>query len=132
MTPRHQLSAASLLACQLACPLVRAQDARRIEDDKAKDAAKALAAAVAKLDLPVKTSLDGKTGTGLHAEKATPLGGDASSTWEGLIAGRSGISHLEQDWAAELPKSRPMTIGKKIGMVSRIIESSSMTAPSTT
>lgn len=39
--------------------------------------------------------------TGVGA--TTPLGGDASSTWEGLIAGRSGISHLEQDWAAELP-----------------------------
>ncbi|MGW2324169.1 beta-ketoacyl-ACP synthase II [Streptomyces sp. NPDC001700] len=39
--------------------------------------------------------------TGVGA--TTPLGGDASSTWEALIAGRSGISHLEQDWAAELP-----------------------------
>ncbi|RNG32480.1 beta-ketoacyl-ACP synthase II [Streptomyces botrytidirepellens] len=39
--------------------------------------------------------------TGVGA--TTPLGGDASSTWEGLIAGRSGIGHLEQDWAAELP-----------------------------
>ena len=39
--------------------------------------------------------------TGVGA--TTPLGGDASSTWEGLIAGRSGISLMEQDWAAELP-----------------------------
>ena len=31
-----------------------------------------------------------------------------------------------------MPKSSPMTIGKKIGMVSRIIDSSSITAPSTT
>jgi len=30
------------------------------------------------------------------------------------------------------PKSSPMTIGKKIGMVSRIMESSSITAPRTT
>ncbi|MEU1015789.1 beta-ketoacyl-ACP synthase II [Streptomyces sp. NPDC005900] len=39
--------------------------------------------------------------TGVGA--TTPLGGDAASTWEGLLAGRSGVSLLEQDWAAELP-----------------------------
>ncbi|WP_030678650.1 beta-ketoacyl-ACP synthase II [Streptomyces sp. NRRL B-1347] len=39
--------------------------------------------------------------TGIGA--TTPLGGDAASTWEGLLAGRSGVSLLEQDWAAELP-----------------------------
>ncbi|QEU94587.1 beta-ketoacyl-ACP synthase II [Streptomyces kanamyceticus] len=39
--------------------------------------------------------------TGIGA--TTPLGGDAASTWEGLLAGRSGVSKLEQDWAAELP-----------------------------
>ncbi|AWT43037.1 MULTISPECIES: beta-ketoacyl-ACP synthase II [Streptomyces] len=39
--------------------------------------------------------------TGIGA--TTPLGGDAASTWEGLIAGRSGVSPLEQEWAAELP-----------------------------
>jgi 3-oxoacyl-[acyl-carrier-protein] synthase II len=33
----------------------------------------------------------------------TPLGGDAASTWEGLLAGRSGVRALEDDWAAELP-----------------------------
>jgi 3-oxoacyl-[acyl-carrier-protein] synthase II len=33
----------------------------------------------------------------------TPLGGDAASTWEGLVAGRSGVRLLEEDWAAELP-----------------------------
>ena len=32
----------------------------------------------------------------------TPLGGDAPSTWEGLLAGRSGVRLLEEDWAAEL------------------------------
>jgi 3-oxoacyl-[acyl-carrier-protein] synthase II len=37
--------------------------------------------------------------TGIGA--TTPLGGDAASTWEGLIAGRSGVKPLEQDWAAE-------------------------------
>ncbi|GGW38942.1 3-oxoacyl-[acyl-carrier-protein] synthase 2 [Streptomyces lucensis JCM 4490] len=37
--------------------------------------------------------------TGIGA--TTPLGGDAASTWEGLIAGRSGVKPLEQEWAAE-------------------------------
>ncbi|MFH8367559.1 beta-ketoacyl-ACP synthase II [Streptomyces sp. NPDC018031] len=39
--------------------------------------------------------------TGIGA--TTPLGGDSASTWEALLAGRSGIGRLEQDWAAELP-----------------------------
>lgn len=39
--------------------------------------------------------------TGLGA--TTPLGGDAASTWEALVAGRSGARALEQEWAAELP-----------------------------
>ncbi|WP_055550564.1 beta-ketoacyl-ACP synthase II [Streptomyces sp. NBRC 110028] len=39
--------------------------------------------------------------TGVGA--TTPLGGDASSTWEALLAGRSGISLMEQEWAADLP-----------------------------
>jgi 3-oxoacyl-[acyl-carrier-protein] synthase II len=39
--------------------------------------------------------------TGLGA--TTPLGGDAPSTWEGLLAGRSGVSLIEADWAADLP-----------------------------
>jgi 3-oxoacyl-[acyl-carrier-protein] synthase II len=34
--------------------------------------------------------------TGLGA--TTPLGGDVASTWEGLLAGRSGISQIEADW----------------------------------
>ncbi|MDQ1019750.1 beta-ketoacyl-ACP synthase II [Streptomyces afghaniensis] len=37
--------------------------------------------------------------TGIGA--TTPLGGDVASTWEGLVAGRSGVKPLEQDWAAE-------------------------------
>ena len=28
----------------------------------------------------------------------TPLGGDAASTWDALLAGRSGVSRLETDW----------------------------------
>ncbi|MFF5011892.1 beta-ketoacyl-ACP synthase II [Streptomyces sp. NPDC001165] len=39
--------------------------------------------------------------TGIGA--TTPLGGDAASFWEALLAGKSGVSALEQDWAAELP-----------------------------
>lgn len=35
--------------------------------------------------------------TGLGA--TTPLGGDVASTWEGLLAGRSGIRRIEADWA---------------------------------
>jgi 3-oxoacyl-[acyl-carrier-protein] synthase II len=35
----------------------------------------------------------------------TPLGGDAASTWEGLLAGKSGVSRIEADWVDkyELP-----------------------------
>ncbi|MFJ8493588.1 beta-ketoacyl-ACP synthase II [Streptomyces sp. NPDC094038] len=39
--------------------------------------------------------------TGIGA--TTPLGGDAASFWEALIAGKSGVRLLEQEWAAELP-----------------------------
>ncbi|MER0479681.1 beta-ketoacyl-ACP synthase II [Streptomyces sp. Edi2] len=39
--------------------------------------------------------------TGIGA--TTPLGGDSASSWEALLAGRSGVSTLEQDWAADLP-----------------------------
>lgn len=39
--------------------------------------------------------------TGLGA--TTPLGGDVASTWEGLLAGRSGVSAIRADWAADLP-----------------------------
>ncbi|MFF3287182.1 beta-ketoacyl-ACP synthase II [Streptomyces sp. NPDC003023] len=39
--------------------------------------------------------------TGIGA--TTPLGGDSASTWEGLIAGRSGVKLLEGERFAELP-----------------------------
>ncbi|GIH08140.1 3-oxoacyl-ACP synthase [Rhizocola hellebori] len=39
--------------------------------------------------------------TGLGA--TTPLGGDVASTWEAMLAGRSGVSKLTQEWAAQLP-----------------------------
>jgi 3-oxoacyl-[acyl-carrier-protein] synthase II len=38
--------------------------------------------------------------TGLGA--TTPLGGDVASTWDALLAGRSGVSALTQEWAAQL------------------------------
>ncbi|MBV9312905.1 MAG: beta-ketoacyl-[acyl-carrier-protein] synthase family protein [Pseudonocardia sp.] len=41
--------------------------------------------------------------TGLGA--TTPLGGDVTSTWDALLAGRSGVSRIEADWVErhELP-----------------------------
>jgi 3-oxoacyl-[acyl-carrier-protein] synthase II len=39
--------------------------------------------------------------TGIGA--TTPLGGDVASTWEGLVAGRSGVTPLTQEWAADQP-----------------------------
>ncbi|MFC0033489.1 beta-ketoacyl-ACP synthase II [Micromonospora chaiyaphumensis] len=39
--------------------------------------------------------------TGLGA--TTPLGGDVASTWDAMLAGRSGVSALTQEWAEQLP-----------------------------
>ncbi|WP_354643476.1 beta-ketoacyl-[acyl-carrier-protein] synthase family protein [Kitasatospora camelliae] len=39
--------------------------------------------------------------TGLGA--TTPLGGDVAATWAGMLAGRSGIRPIEEEWAATLP-----------------------------
>jgi 3-oxoacyl-[acyl-carrier-protein] synthase II len=39
--------------------------------------------------------------TGLGA--ITPVGADVPTTWESLLAGRSGVRQLTDDWAAELP-----------------------------
>jgi 3-oxoacyl-[acyl-carrier-protein] synthase II len=39
--------------------------------------------------------------TGLGA--TTPLGGDLASTWAGLLAGRSGVRRITEEWAEELP-----------------------------
>ena len=39
--------------------------------------------------------------TGIGA--TTPLGGDAPSTWEALLAGRSGVRRIDADWAEDLP-----------------------------
>jgi 3-oxoacyl-[acyl-carrier-protein] synthase II len=39
--------------------------------------------------------------TGLGA--TTPLGGDVASTWSAMLAGRSGVRALTEDWAKDLP-----------------------------
>lgn len=39
--------------------------------------------------------------TGLGA--TTPLGGDLASTWAGMLAGRSGVRRITEEWAEELP-----------------------------
>src|SRR5918995_2928708 len=39
--------------------------------------------------------------TGLGA--TTPLGGDVATTWEGLLAGRSGVTALDDEWARDFP-----------------------------
>ncbi len=39
--------------------------------------------------------------TGLGA--ITPVGADVPATWDSLLAGRSGVTKLTDDWAAELP-----------------------------
>ena len=39
--------------------------------------------------------------TGIGA--TTPLGGDAPSTWEALLAGKSGIRRIDAEWAEDLP-----------------------------
>nr|WP_308205172.1 beta-ketoacyl-[acyl-carrier-protein] synthase family protein [Frankia tisae] len=39
--------------------------------------------------------------TGIGA--MTPLGGDLNDTWSGLLAGRSGVTVLDDDWARDLP-----------------------------
>jgi 3-oxoacyl-[acyl-carrier-protein] synthase II len=39
--------------------------------------------------------------TGLGA--ITPVGVDVASTWESLLAGRSGVGSLTEEWAADLP-----------------------------
>ena len=33
----------------------------------------------------------------------SPVGGDAPSTWDALVNGRSGVRFLTDDWAEEMP-----------------------------
>jgi 3-oxoacyl-[acyl-carrier-protein] synthase II len=39
--------------------------------------------------------------TGMGA--TTPLGGDVPSTWEALLAGRSGVTRITEDWVKDFP-----------------------------
>src|SRR4051794_1935603 len=49
----------------------------------------------------MSTSTSDVVVTGLGA--TTPLGGDVASTWEALLAGRSGISRITDDWVKDYP-----------------------------
>ena len=33
----------------------------------------------------------------------SPVGGDVATTWDALVKGRSGVRHLDDDWAEEMP-----------------------------
>lgn len=39
--------------------------------------------------------------TGLGA--TTPLGGDVTTSWDALLAGKSGVRYLDEEWAQDLP-----------------------------
>jgi 3-oxoacyl-[acyl-carrier-protein] synthase II len=49
----------------------------------------------------MSTSVGDIVVTGLGA--TTPLGGDVASTWDALLAGRSGVSRITEDWIKEFP-----------------------------
>ncbi|WP_239333635.1 beta-ketoacyl-ACP synthase II [Frankia sp. CiP3] len=55
--------------------------------------------------------------TGLGA--TTPVGGDVASTWEGLLAGRSGARRLTEDWVEQLPVhiGAPLAVEPPLGRV---------------
>ena len=55
--------------------------------------------------------------TGLGA--TTPLGGDVASTWEGLLAGRSGVRLLTEDWIETVPVhiAAPLAVEPPLGRV---------------
>ncbi|MGY1699850.1 beta-ketoacyl-[acyl-carrier-protein] synthase family protein [Geodermatophilus sp. SYSU D00766] len=46
--------------------------------------------------------------TGLGA--TTPLGGDVASTWDALLAGRSGVRRLTDDWVQQFPAQLAATL----------------------
>ena len=49
----------------------------------------------------MSTSVGDVVVTGLGA--TTPLGSDVASTWDALLAGRSGVSRITDEWAKEFP-----------------------------
>ncbi|QRP44267.1 beta-ketoacyl synthase [Amycolatopsis sp. FDAARGOS 1241] len=50
--------------------------------------------------------------TGMGA--TTPLGGDVASTWDGLLAGRSGVRKIDAEWVEEL--GLPVQIGATLAV----------------
>jgi len=60
--------------------------------------------------------------TGMGA--TTPLGGDVATTWDGLLAGRSGVSKLEEDWVEkfELPVKIAAQLATEPGDVIKRVE----------
>jgi len=76
---------AALLGCLLSNAPVVAEEVNRIDEEKAKSAAKILVAASDKMKLPIKVSVDGKSATGLHARKvALVVVPDTKLTADGL------------------------------------------------
>src|SRR5919206_4547520 len=49
----------------------------------------------------MSTSVGDVVVTGLGA--TTPLGSDVASTWDALLAGRSGVSRITDDWVKDFP-----------------------------
>jgi 3-oxoacyl-[acyl-carrier-protein] synthase II len=56
----------------------------------------------------MSTSVGDVVVTGLGA--TTPLGGDVASTWDALLAGRSGVRRLDEDWVKEFPAQLAATL----------------------
>src|SRR6201989_3331688 len=56
-----------------------------------------------RIEEPITVGTDDRTVvvTGLGA--TTPLGGDVASTWSGMLAGKSGVRALTEDWVKDLP-----------------------------
>ena len=44
-----------------------------------------------------------------------PVGGDLASTWEALLAGRSGVRRLDDPWAEEMPVKIAVLDGLQAG-----------------
>lgn len=51
----------------------------------------------------------------------TPLGDDAASTWQSMLAGRSGVRSIDAEWAQELPVRFAGQVGTDLGQwISRV------------
>ncbi|MGY1644455.1 beta-ketoacyl-[acyl-carrier-protein] synthase family protein [Geodermatophilus sp. SYSU D00703] len=56
----------------------------------------------------MSTSVGDVVVTGLGA--TTPLGGDVATTWDALLAGRSGVRRLEDEWVKQFPAQLAATL----------------------